>query len=885
MKRNPISNAVQKALFTGFIASSAFGTVALAQNSDDENVEEQGKITVTGSRIQRVDFEGASPVEVFTAEDIQSTGKVTVADFLREAPFNNFGSFNQRSGSSAQSQAGLSLLGAGQDRTLILLDGKRLPGSPTFGGTAINLNTIPTAAVERIEVLRDGASAIYGSDAVAGVVNIITKSDYSGASAQIGLSRASEEGADENYHSFVIGSANDRGSVTLAFDHYRQDPIFDKDRPYTAARMVDLDGDGLIERGTAETDGISNFGATITNPNTGLFEPSPICDDLAANVPGFVGVLAEGNDAAGGFVCGFAYANVSANLAASERNSVVVSADYDITDNIEIYGRFVNTNNDSFGRYAPPAAPWLGGVPVGNENNPFDVPVPGRFRWYQLGNRDGNATDVMQDYLLGFRGDTDTDINLGWEVFAHHNTQDNKNVGNTYLSFAGLFTNLYFDIDFSSPTGLAYLSSTILQHDRNEFNQYFAGVDFELGAINDVPITHYFGGEFQDIVYFSRVDAQSEAGLIGGSAGNSSGATRDVTSFFYEGLYTLHDTLEMSLAVRYDDYSDFGNETSPKVSFSWRPIDDLLVRLSWGEGFRAPTLAELTQADAFSASFAVDYVFCAQSGTPANQCARQQFNDTQQSNENLGAETSEFINFGAVYNFTDNFSASLDYFDLEVDNVIGFISAQDLIYNDLAGTLDDLIAAYPAVNLIRTPSGTIDEVFTSSENGPGFNTRGLNLNLQYALNTDYGLFNANWNTSYILSDDQPSFFSTNVQEQDLVGFAGAPDLRSNLNVRWSYGDHSAAWNIDYIDGTYDRSTPNIVGSDVSLIPEGNRPSFTSHNVQYKYNAGNWGTYTIGARNVFDRGPVLDGIGQFTNASLYTTGHIGRVVFAQVDWQF
>ena len=157
-----------------------FGGPALAQ----DEVLVQQKVTVTGSRIKRVDIEGPSPITIIDRETIDASGEISVADLLRDQSFNSFGSQRQRSGSSSQSQATVNMRGLGAQRTLVLLDGRRLSGSPTFqSGAATNLNTIPLAAVERIEVLRDGASAIYGSDAIGGVVNIITRKDYEGSTS------------------------------------------------------------------------------------------------------------------------------------------------------------------------------------------------------------------------------------------------------------------------------------------------------------------------------------------------------------------------------------------------------------------------------------------------------------------------------------------------------------------------------------------------------------------------------------------------------------------------------------------------------------------------------------------------------------------------------
>ena len=146
---------------------------------EEEVIEE---VVVTGSRISTSEFTGAQPVIVIDQEAIQATGEMSISDVLRETPINTYGSFYERSGSSAGSQSTLSLRGLGSSRTLVLIDGKRLPGSPKLGGNSANLNLIPTSAIERVEILADGASAVYGSDAIGGVVNVITKKGFEGMS-------------------------------------------------------------------------------------------------------------------------------------------------------------------------------------------------------------------------------------------------------------------------------------------------------------------------------------------------------------------------------------------------------------------------------------------------------------------------------------------------------------------------------------------------------------------------------------------------------------------------------------------------------------------------------------------------------------------------------
>ncbi|MEP1552965.1 TonB-dependent receptor plug domain-containing protein, partial [Paraglaciecola sp.] len=204
------------------IAAGAASTVmtlpsfAVAQ----EAVDEVEKISITGSRIQRTDLEGSSPVISITAADIKLEGDFTVADALRSSSLNSFGSFSERSGSSAQSQATINLRGAGSRRTLVLLNGRRFPGSPTLGGASANLNAIPFAAVERIDIMTEGASAVYGSDAMAGVVNVILKENFEGLTISGGVGhRTNDEGTTSKEFSIVGGLSNDKGNITFAFDH------------------------------------------------------------------------------------------------------------------------------------------------------------------------------------------------------------------------------------------------------------------------------------------------------------------------------------------------------------------------------------------------------------------------------------------------------------------------------------------------------------------------------------------------------------------------------------------------------------------------------------------------------------------------------------------
>ncbi|QBG37450.1 TonB-dependent receptor plug domain-containing protein [Litorilituus sediminis] len=867
-----VAKAIRLAMMFG---AGAAATISAPAFSADEGAEDVERIQVTGSRIKRTDMEQSSPVQVITGEEMVNLGRISVADALRSSTANSFGSVVPSSGGSWQSQATVDLLGLGASRTLVLLDGKRLPGSPTMGGSSVNINQIPMAIVERIEILKGGASAVYGSDAISGVVNIILKKNYEGLEINANQTFADDEGGESSDFSFVTGISSDKGNITFAYEHQEQDPIFDRDRPYTAPSWVDTDGDGAYD----QTVGVSQYGASIKNPNTGLWEASPECDNLAANVPGFVGVI-ESSAASENRYCGFAYAGVSANQASTNRDSIFVNGTYEISENVEFFARAIFTHNESFGRYAPPAAPWLGGVPANSTHNPYDEPASGKFRWYEIGNRDGNVSDYSQDYIAGLTG-TLGDM-FDYEVYYHHNTTDNKSVGEFYLSYSGLFYNIYAGIPLDE--GVDNMKATTLTQDYNRFDQFYAGVGFELGDLGAGAIGHYFGFETFDIKYASIVDAQSEAGLIGGSSGNSAGKSRDIKAVFYETIIPVVDGLELEFAIRYDDYSDFGSEVSPKLAATYRPVDDLMIRASWGKGFRAPSLQQLSQADSYAADYATDYVGCASVGVPASECTEEQYDTTRQANPNLDAETSTFINLGVVWDW-EGLNLTADYFDVEIEDAIRFVPIQDLVNGEYAG------AENPDPSLLsidRETNGFESPIFrTSTINGPGLDVSGLNVNVNYFLETNgAGSIRFNSETTYFIEWNQDNYAGGPMQDKS--GWELQPEYRTQFTTTYLIGDHSIAWNIDYIPSTsgFESPDPENPASGI-LVTNGKNDSFMTHNLTYTYDAGAWGRYRLGVRNLTDEDPILNSTGEYADGYdyLYSAGHMGRMYSIGGTWTF
>ena len=867
LKHNLLANSVRLALISGVAVAAFTAPVALAAE-DGAKVE---RIEVTGSRIKRTDLEGASPVTTITTEDMKVEGNFTVADALRNSNLNSFGSFSERSGSSAQSQATIDLRGAGSSRTLVLIDGKRFPGSPTLGGSSANLNAIPMAAVERIEILTDGASSTYGSDAIAGVVNIIMKKNYQGLEFNVGAgARDQDEGMTSKEFSVVAGYQMDKGNLTFAFDHQDREGIRDADRSYTAPSLNDLNGDGEIQ--FEEAIGWSQYGATVRSPDKKTKLASPLCDDLEAKYGSdkFQTIKADNVSGAGHTYCAFAPANVSYNKASVDRNTVYVDSNYEVAEDVEWFGRIMFTQNSSFGRYAPPAAAW-NNMTADNPHNPYgEDGATGYFRWVDIGNRDGNVNDYNQDYLTGLRGSISAWNDATWEVYYHHNIADNKSIGEYYLSYSGLAYNEANGIDLGSEAGVNNMKATTLTQDRATFKQWNAGIGFDAFDLPAGAIAHYFGMEYFDQVFTSVYDAQSEAGLVGGSAGNSAGGDRQVWAAFYEAALPITETIEINLAARYDDYSDFGGNVAPKASVRWQALDNVVVRASYSEAFRAPGLDQLNAATTFSAEYGTDYAYCRSNGISDTQCLETQYDTFISANSELGPETSEYINLGVAWDIVDNFGIKVDYFDLNIDNVI----SQRSITNVMEGIASGSLVPDETFYVLRAPGtggglGQAYEVGTGYGNGDKLQIEGIDVALNGNIDTEFGDFSVNWTNSFILKYDEE--VEGGAGSVDTAGWNGQPDYRSVFTTVYKIGDNAFSWNMNYTSSTNEDKE------------EGKLDSWLIHNISYSYDIGSYGKVLLGVNNLTDEDPVLSSSGSYDNPELYN--NYGREYRASYTLKF
>lgn len=859
------------------VAAALAQPVALAQSNNDAMEE----IVATGSRIVRSDnFADSAHVVEMDEIIIDAFAELNIADVLRSSPLNAHGSFAEQSGYTAQSNATFNLRGLGSDRTLVLVDGMRVPGSPVMTASSTNINMLPNTAIQRIDILADGASAVYGSDAMAGVVNVVLHREFEGieVSARYG-DRSRDDGGDQSV-SVLAGLASERGNLVFAFEYSHRDPIFDRDRDYFASRAEDLNGDGRIDF-FDETVGISFYGRTweIFDPNTFYYELQAAAD--CPTTDGFRGEFYFGAfglpDQSG---CAYAFADIAANRAELEKQNAYVYASYDVSDVTEAYARLMFARNESFGRYAPPAAPWPS-PPADHPHNPFDIDqmiadglitdqaeLWGYYRWDNVGPRNNYVEDDQWDAAVGFKGELGDRMN--YDVYVQTGRYDSYDLGQYFLYFPGLDEVITNGIDPFSQEGVELMRTETWQDSFTEQSRAYAHLQIDawdvFGAGESIALV---GIEHVTFDYDNQYDPRSEAGEVGGSAGYSNGGDRDVTSLFLEYLLPVTQGTEVSLAGRYDDYSDFGGTFNPSIGFVTNLGDNFSVRARWGEGFSAPDMDELYGPSLSARGFVYD----PQVGSDVLVSEIYGY-----SNPDLEPETSESLSVGFNWEFLDGHALDVTYYDVEIENVIVFPESQDLVWADAAGEQWD-----PDFTRVVRVGGIIREIHSYGTNANRLEASGLDVLVSSSFDTAWGMFDLKAFYSKQLSFKENAFYRGSYQ--DTRKFPGQPDTRAQLGINWSMGDHAVSLIGNYI-GPHSTDEDQDIDSGVMTRSDTQFDSHVSANLSYRYDAGDWGKIRIGANNVTDEDPALDPTQGFPSTmSLYD--YVGRVIFVEYrnsfDW--
>ena len=897
--RKKVIDTAIASVITGMAATASY--TVLAQDSGSN--QEIDEVVVTGSKIRRsIDSTDSGQVISMDAIQIEAQGQLSMADVLRASPLNAYGSFNERSGSSAQSNSNINLRGLGANRTLVLVNGRRVPGSPNTGAASANINMLPQVAVQRTDILADGASSVYGSDAMAGVVNLLLHDDYEGVKFKVhGADRTRDDG-DETGFSVLAGISNDKANITIAIEASNRDPVFDGDRDYTSAKMSDENGDGKISVNTNEAIGISTFGKTVRLRDTTTGYSKYLAAKDCSTTDGFVGVLDYDrnlNTDIGQTACGYAYANISANKAGLDKINTYISTTYELTDNVEFYNTVLFARNESFGRYAPPAA-WWRPFPEDNPTNPHNIDdllasgditegnyvLDGRYRWTAIGPRDNVVTDVQYDITTGFRGDIND--NITYDVSYQYNRYTSKEFGTYYLNNLGLADVVAKGGDpFGADAGKtrATTSQDNLTYLSNLSGEFQIDLGDVMGAGDAYALLGFSTGSIE---YNNQYDAASEAGLIGGSAGNSSAGDRDTSALFAELILPIIDNLEVDVSARYDSYSDFGTIVTPALGIVFTGVENLALRFNYNAGFRAPALDELYGPQTFSAEDATDYVSCTKANTPVDKCSTSQFETYSRTNPDLEPETSVGISFGADYDLSSfvssfsRFDISLGYYDIAIDNLIRTWSTQALIFAEQGG-----------YNFTGTTATALIFVERESGNEPIFYSRSTNegelgvsgIDFQIGLEIPFNNSSFSWDThiSQQLSYEQTVY--PGAAAQDTVGFDEQPKtkLQSMFGLNL-FDEHQIYLTYNYTGEHPYGSSVNAQGV-LEINDGGNAEAWATIDLSYQYDMKANGVVKLGIRNLTDEDPVLDNNGEFPRAYYNLYDPSGQVIYLDYTIEF
>ena len=734
----------------------------LAQTAAPQRVE------ITGSSIKRIEGETALPMQVIRREDIDKTGVTTAAELLRNI---SAGAANLADGASITDNTGgqrgfngANLRGIGVSSTLVLLNGRRLANFASPGDSAgVDLNSIPAGAIQRVEVLKDGASAIYGTDAIGGVINFITRQDYAGADIGVHAAATQEGGAGKRTGTLSAGIGNvetDRFNVFGVLDVQQLDPLrstqrdFLKERPladtvpyYLSSRPYpgNLRLAGSSATRTAQLAAINaagyRFNGQPYNQRTvNLFAPG-------CNPPASVYTTVIGSQA-----CGYDYMADTEIYPEASKLSFLGRGVYKFSEAAQLFVELLKSQSKTTYVLSPNPT-TVGGVtfaainpylptPVSNAS-PFEV----RFRAKEAGNRSNEVTSDADRLVVGLSGA----LNTAWEYSAAASHAANKTTDryvNGYFLFNEFATAVRAGeinpFAASSAAGQAKIASLRVDDAARKSQGSTSGLDVKftgsLGTLAGGPLGAAFGAEARRETQKFTPSALLVSNNIGGDR-DSSGTRppiqatdrdRDIFSAFAELSVPVSKQLELQLALRADHYEAIGNTVNPKLGIRWQPNKTLLVRASAGTGFRAPSFSELYRPTSYGTSPAFIYDSVID--------AFDQFPTVKQANPDLKPEKSKQFSIGIVFEPARDTSFSVDYWNIEKKDVISDLYEKTILANP---------ARYAAY-ITRDPADGFPTVLLKKENQGRMKTSGFDVEANWrGVETGAGRFGASISGSYV----------------------------------------------------------------------------------------------------------------------------------------
>jgi outer membrane receptor protein involved in Fe transport len=928
LSTKPLSAAIALLLTTSAFAATVAAQSATPATSEDDT-QTLDAVTVTGTNLRGVDLAEAQPVQVIDAVKIERLGLQSIGDVLKLVSETGGGTGNFSTSTSGALQAdspagmaGASLRGLGAGSTLTLINGRRVAASSFSNGVRsenfVDINAIPMAAVERIEVLSAGASAIYGADAVAGVINVVLRRSFDGLRTAVSIGDSTADTDEAKINANVLwGFGDDDVGGLVVIDAFRRNGFYNRDRAVTA------------DERTPSQQGI------FPSYNWGTFSRDDFVEGSCPSGQRFDGRPGFPLGSLGAY-CAVDRSDYTAFDPELEQLGAYGTFNARISDTLEFFGEAQLQRNESFATSAP--APWSQATIAFNHPN-FPAELRARMLAGGLGatqdivgwgrfpdERQIDVTTKNWRALAGLRGDLGQ--NWAWEGALGYGRSESEQVasggiynrtrtlaalrgrlcadGTTTCSptTGGLWYNPFGGQASQDPRVMALLRDTVPRDGESSTFSADLKLNGTAGTIGGRDIAWAFGveGRHEDIA--DKPSPLAEVNRLTGQPGvfgfgsKSANADRDASAVFVESLLPITDLFDVRLAGRYDHYSDFGGDFNPSVGLRFRPNDSLVFRGGWNTGFRAPSLAQ-----AGSGTTAASFTLPCAAGSEffANWCGSRSGRPTVNSqilaNPNLEPETSEAWNAGVVWSPMERTTVSVDYWDFDQKNTVDVdyfsllraaLTNPSLIYTFADGSRPRPIDA-PG---IETGSGGIGrvstgEVFVQLQNIGVQRTSGWDFAIDHGLSGNFlgGTLDLSIDATRVLSFERSESCSPQVAPlrgdgacvggQRLVEFNGEyryPKWRGTVALDWASDDHDAALWASYTGAYYDDFR-----FDPAAIPATARvSSWTVLNASWGWNINDVHRVALQVKNLTDRDPPR-ALGASAWVDTYNHDAMGRYV--------
>ncbi|WP_181898406.1 TonB-dependent receptor plug domain-containing protein [Alteromonas aestuariivivens] len=887
-----LSYAIRRAILIGTVSSISLSTNVFAQ--DSEGAQNFEKISVTGSRIKRSDTETASPVTMLGADDIAALGATSVDGVLQKLTAMGGAMTNPGINNGSGGNASIDLRGLGSQRTLVLVNGRRMINSGTGAASTVDLNTIPVSMIARIEVLKDGASAVYGTDAVAGVVNVILKDDFEGLEANYNGAISGEGDAQESSFDITLGGSSDRGNFVLGIQYTDRGDASQADRKFSECPLDEGDN-GLFCAGSDYAEG-----GHIWNSNVNDKKESLAVDN---GISGLGGQYHRFTDADR-----FNFSQDSYLFTPMERLNLTGIANYELNYDTKLFAEFTYTKRWSEQQMAPQPV-W------------FDFEYTESMGDALLSQTwDQGVRDEDGEFVLDAQGNpvfTETNYAYGDMIsygrrMSDTGTRDFSQVVDTVravIGAEGAIGEYYWD--FSANFG----RNDSVDRLTNLHNMGSIQDDIATGAFNPIDQAAWTTENMQDYLYTEQNSGGSQLFMLSGSlsgelfelpagyAGFAAGFEHrsekawfipdsltaqglandpkveptaggfDVNEAYLElalpvleGQF-LAENVEVSAAVRAFDYSTFGSDNTWKLGFTWTVNDQFMFRGVASTAYRAPTVDELYSGN--SPSFErVTY--------PG---AQDQAEVTVGGNSMLTPEEAETLTFGLVFepSFIDGVSMTVDYYNIDISNAIATVDDQFIVDQCLASTANTGTALCQSANVRIDATGRI-RFNNQLQNIGSEKTSGVDVNVKYAFEAAGLDWKASLDTTY-LDEYVVQVTGAPVDYAGLItsGSGGYADFKTNLKLNVTGNDWDATYNARYIAGMDSFSCLN---DDSCLAPS--TPGVVYHDLSANYYLNDTVTLRAGVNNLLDKQPPYYTGNNDSNTDPYTYDVLGRRFFAGVN---